>query len=60
MQCGIKRYGMMTYNNDMLQEELPALRSPSFDNGDGIKKLMAGMPDDQALREWKLQTLKDI
>jgi hypothetical protein len=44
----------------MLQEEDAALRVPSFKNGDPVQKLVASMPDDQALREWELYTLEDM
>jgi len=51
---------MKTYQDDVLKEENTALHFSSFKNGDGIQKLVASMPDDQALREWELHTLQDI
>jgi hypothetical protein len=51
---------MMTYNDNVLKEENTATRFPSFKNRDGIKKLMASMPDELALGEWELHTLKNM
>jgi hypothetical protein len=51
---------MKTYYDKVLKEDDSALCFASFKNGDGIQKLVASMPDDQALREWELYTLKDM
>jgi hypothetical protein len=45
------------YDN-VLMEENTALRFPRFKNGDCVQKLVASMPDGQALVEWELHTLE--
>ena len=51
---------MKTYYDKVLKVETPGLRFPNFKYGDGILKLVAVLPDDQALREWELPTLEDM
>jgi len=56
----MKKKGLTTYYDNVLKEENTDLRCPSFKNGDRLKKLMASMPDDQALGVWELHTLEDM
>jgi hypothetical protein len=58
--CGIKKKGMNTYYDNMLEEENITLCFPRFKNGDRVQKLIASMPDDQALCKWELQIHKDM
>ena len=60
IQCVIKKKGMNTYYDNGLKVENTALRFSSFDNGDGIQKLVASMPDDLALGKCELHTLENM
>jgi hypothetical protein len=51
---------MKTDYDNVLKKGNTALRFPGLKNGDGIQTLMDSMPDDQALGEGKLHTLKDM
>jgi hypothetical protein len=37
IQCGIKKYGMKTYYDNMLKEGITSLHFASFNNGDGVQ-----------------------
>jgi hypothetical protein len=56
-KCGMKNMVMKTYQDNVLSEEYSTLCFSSFNNCDGIQKLVASMADDQALREWEVHTL---
>jgi len=51
---------MKMCNDNMLKEENTTLGFPRFKNGDGIQKVMASMPNDQAHEEGELHTLEDM
>jgi len=60
IHCGIKQKARKTYYDTVLKEENTALRFRCFKNRDGVQKLVASMPDDQALGKRELHTLEDM
>jgi hypothetical protein len=48
------------YCDNVLKEDNTPLPCPSFNNRDGIQKLVASMPGDQALGVRELHTLEDL
>jgi hypothetical protein len=60
IQCGITKKGMMMYYHNVRKKENPALHFPSFENGDGIQKLVASIPYALALGECELHTLEHM
>jgi hypothetical protein len=60
IEIGIKNNGKKTSYGNRLMEDIMALHFLSFNKLDGVQKLMASMPSDQAVREWELLTPKDM
>jgi hypothetical protein len=48
------------YYDNVLKKANTAVRFPSFNNGDGIQKLVAGMPENLTRGEWELHTFEDM
>jgi len=48
------------YYDNVLKEENTALRFLGFNNGNGIQKLVASMPDNWAIGDWELDPLEDM
>ena len=60
LSVGSRGTGMKMYYDNVLKEGNTALCFPFFRNKDGVQKLVARMPDDQALGESELHTLEDM
>jgi len=60
IQCGMIMKGMKTYYDNGLKGENTALCFRTFKKWECIQKLVASMPDNQALWDWELHTLADM
>jgi len=60
IQGGIKKTGMKTYHDNVLNEENTTVRFLGLKHGDGVKNLVSSMPDDLARGEWEHHTLEDM
>jgi len=60
IECGIEKTVIKTYYDKVLKKEKTPLHYPSFKNRDGVQKLVASKPDEQALGEWEVHTLEDM
>jgi hypothetical protein len=51
---------MKTYYGNVLEQQNTPLRFLGFNNSDSVQKIVATVPDNQALGEWELHTLNDM
>jgi hypothetical protein len=60
IQLGMKKKRIETYYDNLMKAENTRLHFSSFKNGHCVRKLVATLQANQALREWDLHTLEEL